>query len=54
MTVKPEPISIDRIEVSQRGKDKDGCSTQTITIYFHFGKAELELMDMISPALIAG
>ena len=46
---------IDRIEVSQRGKDKDGCPTQMITIYFRFiGKAELELMDMISPALIAG
>ena len=46
---------IDRIEVSQRRKDKDGCPTQMITIYFRFiGKAELELMDMISPALIAG
>ena len=46
---------IDRIEVSQRGKDMDGCPTQMITIYFRFiGKAELELMDMISPTLIAG
>lgn len=45
---------IDRIEVSQRGKDMYGYPAQKIVIYFRFiGKMELELLDMISPALVA-